>query len=836
MAAAARIGAGLMLCLAVTPVWLRAETAETPRKPNLLLITADDLGLQLGCYGYRGVTTPHLDRLAVEGVRFNRAYVTAASCSPSRASLLTGLYPHQNGQLGLAHLGSSMKPGLPNLVSLLKTQGYRTGQIGKLHVEPEADFPFDEKHSEIEPTRDPQAVRALCEKFLRPNDRQPFLLYLNLFDPHKPFTRDIAGSPKVKVGPAQAGVLSFMGGDTPELRQETADYLTCINRLDEIMGEVLEVLRQRGLEQNTLVVFLSDNGPELPRGKVTCFEAGTRVPLLVRWTGRFRPGVREELVSTVDLLPTMLALVNVPEPAGLLGRSLVPLLEGRKVSWRETLATEFNSHEPRMINPQRALRDGRYKLILTLLKDPALEWPDGLTLESYQKIQPEAGRGEFVELYDLESDPDEFKNLAGKPALKEVEARLRRALEDWRRKTKDPLLDSAKLRELIREGTRALETGTVLKELHRKQEEARKAGQPIPNTVTPEEMEKLRSRPFGQWNPLPAYPQEPGVAGAFGGLDQGVLIVAGGSNFQPRPGEDRWQAPKQWKKEVFVLPDPARSGASWQQAEDLSAPCGNGASAASPLGLVCVGGEDGVAPTQQAFLLRWEKGRIRQTALPDAPVAGSGGAAAVIGRTLYYTPGQTGPELASAVGQFWALELPDGKWQECATPPGPGRAFASLVAQQNGEGTSLYWLGGRRAKEGADGKSGVEPLRDVYEYSPVANRWRRKADAPVPLMAAPAVAWGRGQILVLGGDDGALMARTAELKSDHPGFSRRAWKYDVQADRWEEAGSIPANQVASVVAAGREEIFLVSGEIRPRHRTTAAWRILPTAKTNKSKL
>jgi len=493
MGPAVRLGAGFLLCLAaVSPGWGAAK-AEPDKKPNLLLITADDLGMQLGCYGYRGVTTPNLDRLAGEGVRFNRAYVTAASCSPSRASLLTGLYPHQNGQLGLAHLGSSMRPGLPNLISLLKKRGYRTGQIGKLHVEPEGDFPFDDKKIDIEPTRDPQAVRSLCERFLRDSGDHPFFLYLNLFDPHKPFARDIAGSPKVKLSPAQAGVLPFMGQDTKELRQETADYLTCVNRLDEIMGGVLEVLRERGLGKGTLVVFLSDNGPELPRGKVTCFEAGTQVPLLVRWTGRFRPGVREELVSTIDLLPTFLALANAPVPAGLPGRSLVPLLEGQAGPWRETLATEFNSHEPRMINPQRALRDGRYKLILTLLKDPALNWPDGLTLESYRKIQPEAGRGEFVELYDLESDPEEFKNLAGTPGLKEVEARLRRELEEWRRETKDPLLDPGNLRAFIREGGQALETQVILKELHRKQEEARKAGQPIPNTVTPAEMEKLRS-------------------------------------------------------------------------------------------------------------------------------------------------------------------------------------------------------------------------------------------------------------------------------------------------------------------------------------------------------
>jgi N-sulfoglucosamine sulfohydrolase len=557
MAVPARICAGLGLCLAAVAAGWGA--AEPP--PNIVLVTADDLGMQLGSYGYEGVTTPHLDQLAEEGIRFARAYVTAASCSPSRASLLTGLYPHQNGQWGLAHLGFSMRPGLPNLVALLKQRGYRTGQIGKLHVEPEGDFPFDDKKIDIEPTREPAAVRARCEGFLRDTGKTPFFLYVNLFDPHMPFTRDLGGSPKVKVEPGAAAVLPFVGRDSPQLRQETADYLTCVNRLDEVMGELLGVLRRRGLEKNTLIVFVSDNGPEFSRGKVTCFEAGTQVPLLVRWPGHFRTGVREELVSTVDLLPTLLELAQAPVPAGLPGRSLVPLLEGRKVAWRTTLATECNSHEPRMFNPQRALREGRYKVIQTLLQDPALKWPDGLTRESYRKIQPEAGRGEWMELYDLEKDPHEFKNLAGQPALKEVEARLLRALAEWRRETRDPLLDPAELQAQIREGARALETGVILQELRRKQDEARKAGRPIPNTVTPEEMEKLRARPVGQWNPLPAFPMPPGVAGAFGGLDQGVFLVAGGSNFQPGAVEDLWQVPKRWKREMFVLQHPA---AIWQ--------------------------------------------------------------------------------------------------------------------------------------------------------------------------------------------------------------------------------------------------------------------------------
>lgn len=152
-------------CLVLACILAQASPASLI-KPNILLITADDLGFQLGCYGDKVATTPNLDRLAAEGVRFTNAYATSASCSPSRASLLTGLYPHQNGQLGLSHLGYSMNPGLPNLPALLKHEGYRTGIIGKLHVEPEGDFPFDYKKIDIQPTRDTKAVRAMCNAFL----------------------------------------------------------------------------------------------------------------------------------------------------------------------------------------------------------------------------------------------------------------------------------------------------------------------------------------------------------------------------------------------------------------------------------------------------------------------------------------------------------------------------------------------------------------------------------------------------------------------------------------------------------------------------------------------
>jgi len=382
-----------------------ARSLAAGDKPNILLITADDLGFQLGCYGDQVVTTPNLDRLAAEGIRFDDAYVTAASCSPSRASLLTGLYPHQNGQLGLAHLGSSMHPGLPNLPALLRKHGYRTGLIGKLHVEPEGDFPFDYKKNDIEPTRDPVLVRAMCDEFFGEGDSNPFFLYLNLFDPHSPFLRDVAGSPKIKVDVDQTAVLPFVGKDSPALRQETADYLTCVNRLDEITGQVMESLRVHGLDENTLVIFLSDNGPEFPRGKCTSFEAGTRVPMIVRWSGRLDPRVSRDLVSAVDIFPTVLEVADITPPGGLPGLSLLPVLEGEPAVWRNEIFTEYNSHEPRMFDPQRAVRSGKYKLIQTLLRDPGLEWPGEFDLEKFRTVQSRAGQEEFVQLYDLESDP-----------------------------------------------------------------------------------------------------------------------------------------------------------------------------------------------------------------------------------------------------------------------------------------------------------------------------------------------------------------------------------------------------------------------------------------------
>jgi len=426
-----------------------ALPATADDRPNLILVTGDDMGFQLGCYGDTVATTPHMDRLAREGTRFTRGYITQASCSPSRSSMLTGLYPHQNGQIGLAHLGYSMQPGTPTLPTLLKKAGYRTGIIGKLHVAPESSFDFDYKQVNTADTRDPKKVRAKCQAFLGGVDGRPFFLMVNFFDPHDPHLPDVGGSPKAKVTPEQAKVFPFLGTNTPALRQRVAEFTTCVNRVDEGVGVLMDVLREHGQHTNTLLVLLGDNGPPLPRAKVTSFEAGVKVPFLAWWPGQVKPQVSDALVCSIDLMPTFLELAGAAPPAELPGRSLLPLLHSQPVTWRAWLATEYTTHEPRNLNPQRSIRDARYKLTVTLLKDPAFPWPEEIPLAEYRKVQRRAATGEHIEFYDLENDPHEFHNLAGQPVVKAEQDRLFKALQSWRVQTQDPLLDLTVLRALV---------------------------------------------------------------------------------------------------------------------------------------------------------------------------------------------------------------------------------------------------------------------------------------------------------------------------------------------------------------------------------------------------
>lgn len=445
--------------LAGTACALAATNAERPNmRPNIILVTADDLGMQLGSYGDEIVATPRLDRFAAEGVRFSHAYVTQSSCSPSRSSLLTGLYPHQNGQIGLENRGYAMSVAFPTAPTLLHQAGYRTGIIGKLHVAPAAafHFEFDRTVDHATLTRDRAAMRSMVDDFLDATDGRPFFFMVNYFDPHAPFLPQVAGLPADPADPAEVEPWAFQGGiDSEPIRRRIADYYSCVERLDALFGDLLDALTARGLDENTLVIFISDNGPPFALAKATELDASVHVPLMVRWPGIMQPGaVSLGLVSGVDVFATVLDAAGVEQPEGTeSAKSLRPLMKGKVPGdWRRYVGTEFTAHQPFAFYPRRSVTDGKYRLVRNLMAGSSNPYPDVDEDDASVLSQTPAYAGSVVrmvfdrhlqpppiELYDLRSDPHCLYNLAEVATYAPVRAQLMEALAIWMETTDDPL-------------------------------------------------------------------------------------------------------------------------------------------------------------------------------------------------------------------------------------------------------------------------------------------------------------------------------------------------------------------------------------------------------------
>lgn len=433
--------------------------------PNILLIVSEDNGQELGCYGEPYVQTPVLDNLATEGVLFKNAYVAQAGCSQSRASFLTGLYPHQNGQIGLATWKFRMyDENTPNMVRTLKETGYRTGIIGKLHVNPESAFPFDFKAiSRSNFGRKDQALYASEAKRFMTADDAPFFLSVNFPDAHRPFTTQVDGLPEKPLAGEDVKPLAYFGLDNAELRQQTADYYNCMSRLDTLIGDLLQALDETGKAENTIVVYFGDHGADMLRGKRTSYEGGTRVPFIVKWPNEWASHhVSNELVSLVDLAPTLLETAGATPIPNLPGRSLVPLLRRESTNWREYLFTEYHIHSAHNYYPQRTVQDKRYKLVRNLMPgevNPGYAFTNNRFFEGLMKTIESADepiRSAYLnrerpveyELYDLQADPYEFSNLVRDGAYVKVLTRLQKELQAWREETNDPLLDSRNVSRL----------------------------------------------------------------------------------------------------------------------------------------------------------------------------------------------------------------------------------------------------------------------------------------------------------------------------------------------------------------------------------------------------
>ncbi len=452
-AAAAALLASLACCLLGCGAG-RPEPA--PGLPNLVLVTADDLGwLDVASYGNPDLETPHIDRLAREGLRFTRAFVTASSCSSSRATLVTGQYPHTNGVTGLTHrhLGANLSPLRETLADHLRATGYRTALIGKWHVAslvPTSLYGYDERLSSwIDPwIRD---IRPALD-FIERNRERPFYLEVNTMQTHRQDDGRFSFDPAFPVDPAGIRIPAYLAlPDWPEIRAELARFYSQTMAMDAMIGELLAALDRLDLAENTIVVFVSDNGPPFPGSKMTLYDRGIAVPLIVRWPARLPAGeVRHAMVSTLDLLPTLLEAIGLAIPARVEGRSFLALLaRGAADRHRDAIFAEMTHHVESI--PTRAVRTERFKYIrnysdasidLDQLSDQ--EWAHRLC---ERPEQPWKRPRPHEELYDLTADPHEQHDLVDDPAHRATLDALRSRLDAHMAETHDPLLGAPFVRE-----------------------------------------------------------------------------------------------------------------------------------------------------------------------------------------------------------------------------------------------------------------------------------------------------------------------------------------------------------------------------------------------------
>lgn len=420
---------------------------------------ADDLGLHTGAYGDSQARTPNLDALASEGVRFTHAFCTTASCSASRSVILSGLQNHSNGQYGHAHSVHNMSylPRVKPVPSLLKDAGYRTGVIGKLHVNPPGRFRWDLLSEGGQ--RDVTGMADRARQFIQASGSAPWYLHMGFADPHRAnqgfANQDYRGVKRTPFDPANIKVPSFLP-DNAAARGEVAEYYEASNRLDQGIGMMMNVLRETGQLDNTLVVFISDNGMPFPNAKTNVYDAGSRLPMIVRHPGQSKRGlVNEAMVSWTDLAPTFLDWSGAAAPDyPLHGRSWLPVLEQERPAAWDHVFYSHTFHEITMYYPIRGIRTRRYKYLRNL--HPGIEFPHASDLwgsKTWQSLipgGPEARLGQRrvqdylyrapFELYDLEKDPDELNNLARSASHKQVFDDLHKRTHEFRKRTGDPWL------------------------------------------------------------------------------------------------------------------------------------------------------------------------------------------------------------------------------------------------------------------------------------------------------------------------------------------------------------------------------------------------------------
>ena len=430
-------------------------------RPNIVLIIADDMNWNdCGAYGNPIIRTPHIDRLAEDGMLFQHAYLTANSCSPSRSSIITGRYPHNTGA---EQLHWPLPKDSVTFVEKLKAAGYYTAAAGKWHLGGDVKDRFDDIFEAsmagfILPTGDgeepPKMIAKApsgCEAWIptlknRPKDR-PFFLWLASLDPHREY-EDGALDPPHR--PEDVIVPPHLP-DTPAVREDLRLYYDEIGRLDTYVGRVVNELERQGVANNTLILFITDNGRPFPRDKTSLYDGGIRSPWIVKWPERIAAGqTTTSLVSAIDIAPTFLELAGVTTPGGFEGVSFVPVLNDPIAKVRDYVFAEDHWHDYE--DHGRSIGNQRYKLIRNTYADlPATPSADAGRSPTWQAMLSLQGEGTLTtvqqacfqaprasfEFYDLVNDPNELRNVIDVPELQGVVAQLKSEMASWAGRTGD---------------------------------------------------------------------------------------------------------------------------------------------------------------------------------------------------------------------------------------------------------------------------------------------------------------------------------------------------------------------------------------------------------------
>ncbi len=457
-----------------------AEASQPPRKPNFVIVIADDLTYHdIGCWGNKDVRTPNLDRLAGQGVRLVNMFTPAPMCAPCRQALYSGIFPVRNG----AHPNHSrVYDGVKSMPHYLRPLGYRVGLVGKTHFGPRESFPFEHPaaggrakgeggaktgkagkrakaagapagakkndQDRVAGAVGSQAAAAIHDFVARDKD-QPFCLVVASNEPHGPWNLGNSAA----YDPAKLTLPPYLV-DTPEMRRDLAAYYAEVEVFDRQVGQVMSILDQTGQADNTLILVLSEQGSGWPHCKWTLYDPGIRVAAIARWPGRIKPGsTSQALMQYVDVLPTFLAAAGASPPDDLDGRSFLDALTGRADHCRDYVFAVQTSRG--IINgPEaygiRCVRDTRYKYILNLNHDAQFQ---NVVLKGdlFKSWQAKAAAGDAfarsqvdrylrrpaVEFYDLQSDPYEMKDLSAEPSLEAERKRLRAQLDAWMKQQGD---------------------------------------------------------------------------------------------------------------------------------------------------------------------------------------------------------------------------------------------------------------------------------------------------------------------------------------------------------------------------------------------------------------